>query len=728
MHHYAIVLLLLSFCISSSQAQLSRTWLLTDKTLVAWVKIGNITQRGGSVLTIENDNGAFDAIVLGEKQPGKWMPGSEFFYRTPTDQSQWPVETAKPDQLVQIALVYQGKSVRVVRDGRIISECNVTQPVRFDEQSMVVIGLRHLDAGDRACFVGSIVDARIYSHALSVDALIALKPGEISSIKPLAWWDFSTGKLDDRMGVFPAGKLHGRAKLEAGELKLPGGISYFQAGGLPTRTRETELWPAWHVTARPHEGVALPYDANGCIFWKGKYHLMYIYQDPKRPHGGHCWGHLSSTDLVNWTFHPPALLSELQGTDVGIFSGNAFLNKEGKPMLCWFGIDGGVCVATAEDDDLIQWKKHPKNPIIPMPKKGDPNFGRYTVWDPYLWYEGGQYWCLLGGNTLPDKKDTLYLCTSPDLVNWTPKHAFFEHKDKSWTVNGEDCSCPDFFKIGNKHALLCISHKVGARVYLGHFDAAKEKFFPEQHIRMNWPGGTFFAPESLLDDKGRRIFWAWVTDPRKMTTQRATGSGAQSMPRLLGLSKEGQLTIEPVPELHALRENEITLNYMRTQNGQLPLGRVEGRSLEIEAHIRVRTATETGIKVFCDPVTKEETVIRYSPSAKTISIDMTKSTLRKDVKYSAGPIDIYGNQIVPKLTVDAPLELKPDELLKLRIFIDGPMLEVFANGRQCVTQQIFPLGERAAQVRFFAQGGSAELISGKAWTMKAAKFENVSPR
>lgn len=78
------------------------------------------------------------------------------------------------------------------------------------------------------------------------------------------------------------------------------------------------------------------------------------------------------------------------------------------------------------------------------------------------------------------------------------------------------------------------------------------------------------------------------------------------------------------------------------------------------------------------------------------------------------------------MTVDAPLELKPDELLKLRIFIDGPVLEVFANGRQCVTQQIFPLGERATQARFFAQGGSAELVSGKAWTLKAARFENVT--
>ena len=74
---------------------------------------------------------------------------------------------------------------------------------------------------------------------------------------------------------------------------------------------------------------------------------MYIFQ---RADGGHCWGHLSSPDLINWTYHPTALEPRPGDPDRGIFSGNAFVNKNGVPMLCWFGIDAGVCVATAQDD------------------------------------------------------------------------------------------------------------------------------------------------------------------------------------------------------------------------------------------------------------------------------------------------------------------------------------------------------------------------------------------
>ena len=56
---------------------------IQDKTLVAWVCPSNLTQQGGSVLTLIDKAEHFDAIVLGEVTRGKWMAGSDFFRRTP---------------------------------------------------------------------------------------------------------------------------------------------------------------------------------------------------------------------------------------------------------------------------------------------------------------------------------------------------------------------------------------------------------------------------------------------------------------------------------------------------------------------------------------------------------------------------------------------------------------------------------------------------------------------
>ena len=207
-------------------------------------------------------------------------------------------------------------------------------------------------------------------------------------------------------------------------LCLAGQRNLLPAGGEPARTRATEDWPTWHITALPEEGHCVPYDANGGIFWKGKYHLMYIFQS----HGGrrgHCWGHASSTDLVNWTFHPASLALEPGEPDAGTFSGNAFVNKEGKPMLCWFGIDAGVCVATAEDDDLIRWKKHPKNPII-ADSEARPTGLRRLQGVGSVPVAGRRYLLLPRRQHLLQRQDTLYLLKSPDLVHWIPLHAFYD--------------------------------------------------------------------------------------------------------------------------------------------------------------------------------------------------------------------------------------------------------------------------------------------------------------
>lgn len=495
------------------------------------------------------------------------------------------------------------------------------------------------------------------------------------------------------------------------------------------QTRDEELWPVYHLSALPEEGAICPYDPNGALYWNGRYHVMYIYQDRSLPSGGHCWGHYSSVDLVNWEVHPPCLVAEPGDPDVGIFSANAFINKDGVPMLCWCGIGAGVCVATALDDELIRWQKHPGNPIIPQPfKEGDPGWGVYGVWDPFLWLEGDTYCCLLAGNRLPDGKDTLYVATSDDLVNWEFRHPFYEHTDAQWTLNSEDCSCPDFFKLGDKWVLQCISHVIGVRCYIGEFDRANWRFHPEQHVRMNWPGGTYFAQESLLAPDGRRVFWGWVTDCRVQPTREVTGSGVMSLPRVLSLAEDQTLRITPAAELQQLRGKRTAIA-AREIAEEMVLDRVAGHRLELALEIDCGEASRVGLKTHCSPDGKEETGIWYDAVRGRLIIDMTWSTLRDDVTYNVGPIGIYSlgsvaNDKQATNTVEAPFELGDGETLKLRVFLDGPMIEVFANDRQCVTQQVFPALAGSRLVKLCAGGGTARLVSAEAWEMGAMEFVN----
>lgn len=66
-------------------------------------------------------------------------------------------------------------------------------------------------------------------------------------------------------------------------------------------------------------------DPNGPLFWRGRYHLFYQHVPSTTKWGwGLCWGHASSSDLVYWQHHPPALRPTPGGFDAdGCFSGCA---------------------------------------------------------------------------------------------------------------------------------------------------------------------------------------------------------------------------------------------------------------------------------------------------------------------------------------------------------------------------------------------------------------------
>ena len=57
---------------------------------------------------------------------------------------------------------------------------------------------------------------------------------------------------------------------------------------------------------------------------------------------------------------------------------------------------------------------------------------------------------------------------------------------------------------------------------------------------MNWPGGQFFAPESLLDGKGRRLIWAWVTDPRTIPPSSRPARACRASPACWASPRTGR--------------------------------------------------------------------------------------------------------------------------------------------------------------------------------------------
>ncbi len=60
-----------------------------------------------------------------------------------------------------------------------------------------------------------------------------------------------------------------------------------------------------------------------------------------------------------------------------------------------------------------------------------------------------------------------------------------------------------------------------------------------------------------------------------------------------------------------------------------------------------------------------------------------------------------------------------DEPLRLRVFIDRSVVEVFVNGKQCVALRVYPDREDSIGVSMRSQGQDAEIISVDAWQMES---------
>ncbi|MGD0093163.1 MAG: substrate-binding domain-containing protein, partial [Planctomycetota bacterium] len=240
-------------CAHAESQEAPAAGIIRDKTLVAWTAPANLTQRGGSALTLEDGEDRFDAIVFGELAAGKWMAGSDFFKRTHKEQDGWPSETADAKTVVQMAIVYKGNEVTIYRDGKVYAAYRIDKPQDFGAGSFAVLGVRHVAAGNDCWFAGAIQDARIYDVPLTAEQLGALKPSQPSDPRPLAWWNFSGGKAEDVMGRFPNTKLFGKAKVADGLLHLDGPGSYLVSG-----RGELRSWSGEQASATPRNAGGDP--------------------------------------------------------------------------------------------------------------------------------------------------------------------------------------------------------------------------------------------------------------------------------------------------------------------------------------------------------------------------------------------------------------------------------------------------------------------------------------
>jgi len=449
-------------------------------------------------------------------------------------------------------------------------------------------------------------------------------------------------------------------------------------------------------------------DPTSMVFWKGRWHLFFIAMPPdefpnpadimKRWHRTSI-GHAVSDDLVHWEDLPYAINP---GIERACYSGGFMV--DGDRVIAYYpGIGAGQMVAISDDPLLLNWKKH--GPV------------NTRTGDSCIWKEGDTYYGLTGNKT--DYIANVWwpqmeIWSTKDLITWNALGNFIEDYKTPFTTGKDEAACPDFKPIGDKYFLSFFSHTNGGQYFLGDYDKASHRFKPYEHGRFNHgkvaPGGVH-AASVVSDGKGGLINILNINHGKPSDDW----DQMMSVPQHLTLGSDKRLRISPIKELKSLRgEHKYIDKTVLPANKEVVLEAINGSTMELKAEIDPKNAPWVQLKVLRSPDDQEYTTITFYNYDKKLSywydtpglicLDGSRSTTRGDVTIRP-----------PEKAAMA----RGSEPLKLRIFIDRSIVEVFANGKQYLAMRVYPGRADSVGVSIRAQGQDAVLNRLDAWRMQS---------
>ena len=303
-------------------------------------------------------------------------------------------------------------------------------------------------------------------------------------------------------------------------------------------------------------------DPNGLCVYGGQYHAFFQYGPFDVTGGVKHWGHAVSTDLMHWEPLPVMLYPDEPFDCHGVYSGSALI--EGTEMYLYYtgnvkypgsydyikqGRGHNLCLAVSHDGKTVTSKQ------CLLYNKDYPAGLTCHVRDPKVFVYEGKYYMVLGARTLEDKGEVLVF-ESIDKLHWT-------HINTLTTPEafGYMWECPDLFCLDGQWYLAVSPQGIQCQnVYgCGYFavygDWRAHCTLGEFHEADF--GFDYYAPQSFVDENGRRIQIGWMGMPDADYGNAPTvAHGWQhcfTVPRLLTKGPGGTLLQTPVPELDARR-------------------------------------------------------------------------------------------------------------------------------------------------------------------------------
>ncbi len=468
-------------------------------------------------------------------------------------------------------------------------------------------------------------------------------------------------------------------------------------------------------------------EPTGLIYYNGQYHLFFQ-KNANGPYWGKLhWGHLVSNDLISWKEDKIALAPGSSYDIKGTWSGCVYMDNGltgAQPNIFYTSVDyskASISRAIPLDDSLITWEKDPLNPLIPNCPSGLSGDFR----DPHIFTSNGIYYMVVGtsknnvgaatlqqynptNNTWSNDGRIFYQATSANYGTFWEMPIIEPMPNGKWiflvTTIGGTQGVTTLYWVGtiNSDGTFNPYSSTPKQVELGAFGSNGYGLLSPSILHQN--GKTIaigIVPDNLPSQNNYNLGWAHLF----------------SLPREWSLDTNNNLIQLPYSGLEKIREVSPDSSFHATNlvvNGTSSLSPVNGNTVEIEATFSVSTAQQFGFNVRKDGT--NEISIYYTPATNMFTVNAQNSSrLVNDASTFNG---LY--------TSSFPNVLSVGDLLKMHIYIDHSIMDIFLNDQYAFSIRVFPIDPNANQIEVFSNGGATTINSIDAWNLSLNASQGAS--
>lgn len=487
------------------------------------------------------------------------------------------------------------------------------------------------------------------------------------------------------------------------------------------RYRPYEKWPEsylkllkekiatshWRLDYHVQAPTGLLNDPNGFASFNGQWHLFFQYYPFGPVHGLKSWYHVTSKNLVDWQEQGIALFPDTSWDSQGVYSGSAFAFHD----QLFIAYTGNVrddnwhrltyqLGAVMDTDNHI--KKLPK-PLFSVHPAGITDHFR----DPQLLFYQGSYLLLIGAQTTAKKGELLVYESDSLEGSW--------HLRGPLQVGQEDLGymveCPNLVFIAGKAVLLFCPQglpqaklayqNIYPNTYLvaENFDLEKVALNAPNSLKNLDDGFDLYATQAFNAPDGRVLAISWCGLP-----EIAYPSDQEGWAHCLSLVKELTLKDDKLYQHPVAEYQELRATQQQQQTGPLTtvteLFEIEQNRYEL--HLEVAAESKGRLSLFADAKGEHGLDLRFDTKIGQLVLDRSR--------VSRPFAENYG--------LTRTLTLLPKQALRLEIFVDQSLCEIFINdGAQTMTTRIFP---EISETKAFIEGNSGS-FKAAFWTLRQAK-------